>query len=138
MKKFFAIFLIVCMVITLCACGTTQSAEPVAPEVGEVNAPLKVGFIFLHDEQSTYDLNFLNSAKEACSSEGAEYIFKTNVPEGQECYDAACELADEGCSIVFADSFGHEDYMIQAAQAFPNVEFCHATGTQAHTVNLPS
>lgn len=138
MKKFFAIFLVVCMAIMLCACGTTQSVEPVAPEVGEVSAPLKVGFIFLHDEQSTYDLNFLNSAKEACSSEGVEYIFKTNVPEGQECYDAACGLADEGCSIVFADSFGHEDYMIQAAQAFPNVEFCHATGTQAHTVNLPN
>ncbi|MFR5782797.1 MAG: BMP family ABC transporter substrate-binding protein, partial [Oscillospiraceae bacterium] len=60
---------------------------------------------------------------------------RTNVPEGQECYDAAAELADDGCNIVFADSFGHEDFMIQAA-AVPRVQFCHATGTKAHTEGL--
>ena len=65
-----------------------------------------------------------------------EYVIKTNVPEGQECYDAAADLADAGCNIVFADSFGHEDYMIQAAKEFPDVQFCHSTGTKAHTENL--
>ena len=100
---------------------------------------MKVGFIFLHDENSTYDLNFMNAAKEACANLGFsedQYIFRTNIPEGQECYDAAAELADAGCSIVFADSFGHEDYMIQAAKEFPKVQFCHATGTRAHTEGL--
>jgi basic membrane protein A len=100
---------------------------------------LKVGFIFLHDENSTYDLNFLNAAKAACIEMGFtedQFIYRTNIPEGQECYDAACELADAGCSIVFADSFGHEDYLIQAAKEFPDVQFCHATGTKAHTEGL--
>ena len=46
------------------------------------------------------------------------------------------DLVDEGCNIVFADSFGHEDYMIQAAMECPEVEFCHATGTRAHTEGL--
>ena len=27
---------------------------------------VKVGFIFLHDQNSTYDLNFINAAQEAC------------------------------------------------------------------------
>ena len=67
-----------------------------------------------------------------------EAVHKTGIPEGNECYDAAAELADEGCDIVFADSFGHEDYLIQAARDYPNVQFCHATGTKAHTVNLPN
>ena len=102
----------------------------------EGEATVKAGFIFLHDENSTYDLNFINAAKEACESQGIEYVFKTGIPEGQECYEAACELADAGCNFVFADSFGHEDYMIEAAKEFPEVEFCHATGTKAHTEGL--
>ena len=100
---------------------------------------MKVGFICLHDENSTYDLNFINSAKAACKNLGISednYIIKTNIPEGQECYDAAAELVDAGCGIIFADSFGHEDYMIQAAKEFPDVQFCHSTGTKAHTEGL--
>lgn len=102
----------------------------------EGETTVKAGFIFLHDENSTYDLNFINAAKEVCESQGIEYVFKTGIPEGQECYEAACELADSGCNFVFADSFGHEDYMIEAAKEFPEVEFCHATGTKAHTEGL--
>ena len=97
---------------------------------------IKVGFIFLHDENSTYDLNFIDAATRACDEAGVTYMFKTNIPEGQECYEAACELADAGCSIIFADSFGHEDYMIEAAKEYPEVQFCHATGTKAHTEGL--
>lgn len=158
MKKFLALLLALVMVFALAACGeaeTTTSDAPAseAPEDGTVSeAPegdgtvagipldqVKVGFIFLHDENSTYDLNFINAAKAACEALGLtedQYVLRTNVPEGQECYDAAAELADDGCNIVFADSFGHEDFMIQAAREFPKVQFCHATGTKAHTEGL--
>ena len=134
MKKYLSLLLIIAMALTLCACG---SAAPEAT-VQEPSGNLKLGFIFLHDEQSTYDLNFMNAAKEACEKNGVEYVFKTGIPEGNECYDAAAELADTGCNLVFADSFGHEDFMIMAAKEFPNVQFCHATGTKAHTENLPN
>ena len=116
----------------------TADAEE-ATEATEETAQLsgvKAGFIFLHDENSTYDLNFLNAAKEACEKLGVEYVTKTNIPEGQECYEAACELADAGCNFIFADSFGHEDYMIEAAKEYPDVQFSHATGTKAHTEGL--
>ena len=154
MKKFLAMILALAMVFALCACGSSsapaesaapaeESAAPVeesaAPAEESAASDIKVGFIFLHDENSTYDLNFINGAKEACAALGLsedQFIFRTNIPEGQECYDAAAELADAGCSIVFADSFGHEDYMIQAAKEFPEVQFCHATGTKAHTEGL--
>ena len=110
--------------------GTSVMAGEVDP------ADFKVGFIMLHDENSTYDLNFINGAKKACEELGVPYEIKTNVPEGQECYDAAADLADAGCKMVFADSFGHEDYMIEAAKEFPDVQFCHSTGTKAHTEGL--
>lgn len=129
MKKFFALFLSIIMIATLCACGGAPSSQPAATDI-------KAGFIYLHDENSTYDSNFLNAAKEACEQAGIECINKTNIPESSECYNAAAELADAGCSIIFADSFGHESFMIQAARDFPEVEFCHATGTNAHTEEL--
>ena len=52
------------------------------------------------------------------------------------CYEACKDLVDRGCSIIIADSFGHEDYLIQAAKQFKDVQFCHATGTKAHTEKL--
>ena len=128
MKKFLAILLASLMVLGLVGCSNSNGNES--------NDTLKAGFIFLHDENSTYDLNFINAAKEACEALGIEYVLKTNIPEGQECYDAAMELVDEGCNVIFADSFGHEDFMIQAAKENPDVQFCHATGTKAHTEGL--
>ena len=143
MKKFLALLLSLSMVLALSACGGTKSDDDNAEgDETKTDAPaetatdFKVGFITLHDENSTYDLNFINAAKAACEKLGVEYTLITNVPEGQECYDKAAELADAGCNIIFADSFGHEDYMIQAAKEFPDVQFCHSTGTKAHTEGL--
>ena len=137
MKKITALLLALVMVFALCACGSNTDNGEKTP--ADNTADFKVGFICLHDENSTYDLNFINAAKAACENLGLseeQYIIKTNIPEGQECYNAAADLADAGCSVVFADSFGHEDYMIQAAKEFPEVQFCHATGTKAHTEDL--
>ena len=141
MKKFLALLLALVLSLSLAACGGKKEEAPADAEkpadTQEPASDIKVGFIFLHDENSTYDLNFINGAKAACENLGiTNYVFKTNVPEGQECYDTAAELADDGCNIIFADSFGHEDYMIQAAKEFPDVQFCHSTGVKAHTEGL--
>lgn len=149
MKKFLALLMALVMVFALAACGDdakpATSADPGATTseepsgAGIAKEDIKVGFIFLHDENSTYDLNFINAAKAAIEALGLtedQYEFRTNIPEGQECYDAAAELADDGCNIIFADSFGHEPFIIQAAQEFPDVQFCHSTGTRAHTEGL--
>lgn len=100
---------------------------------------LTVGFIALHDDNSTYDKNFLDAIREACANKGIDQdhlIIRTGIDETQECYDAAADLVDQGCDVIFADSFGHEQFMLQAAKEFPDVEFCHATGTLAHTENV--
>ncbi|MBR6567726.1 MAG: BMP family ABC transporter substrate-binding protein [Clostridia bacterium] len=153
MKKFLAVLLAAVMLFALAACGGNSGNEgdetlgmsdsPIAAvEIKadyEVPADFKIGFICLHDENSTYDLNFLNAVdriQEALKLTDEQVIVKVNVPEGNECYVAAKDLVGEGCKIVFANSFGHEDFMIQAAKEFPEVEFCHATGTKAHTEGL--
>lgn len=144
MKKLIAMLLALVMVFALCACGKTEApaaseapaAEETAPAEDAAAVTVKAGFIFLHDENSSYDLNFINAAKAACEALGVEYLFKTNIPEGEACYDAAAELVDEGCNFIFADSFGHEPFLLQAAKEFTEVQFCHATGTQAHTAGV--
>ena len=131
LAKVLALCLAISM-IALCfgACGGTKDQDDNKPE-------LKVGFIFLHDEQSTYDKNFMDAAKAACEEMGVEYAQKTQIPESKDCYDAAVELIEvDGCDIIFADSFGHEAFLIDAAKKYPDVQFCHATGTQAHTAGV--
>ena len=128
MKKILSLCLAVLM---LAAC---VSAFASCGERGEKK--MKVGFIFLHDENSTYDNNFLQAAKAACEAKGVEMVVKKNIPESSKCKDAADDLVAQGCTVVFADSFGHEDFMIQAAKEHKDVQFCHATGTKAHTEKL--
>ena len=130
MKKLLALILALALVFTLVGCGAANSGDADKKD-------LKVGFIFLHDEQSTYDKNFMDAAKAACEATGVEYAQKTQIPESKACYDAAVELIEvDGCDIIFADSFGHESFLIDAAKKYPDVQFCHATGTQAHTAGV--
>ncbi len=138
MKKVLSFLLVAVMLVAsvgvLTACGDKKETAD-----GGKGADVKIGFICLHDENSTYDKNFLVAAEAAVKELGLkpdQYIIKTNIPEGNECYEAAADLADQGCDIVFANSFGHEPFMIKAAKEFPDVQFCHATGTQAHTAGL--
>lgn len=130
MKKLLSVVLMAALlVMALAGCSASGSKE----------ADFKVGFIFLHDENSTYDKNFMDAATAATEKLGLtedQVMFKSNIPESNECYEAAAELVDAGCDLIFADSFGHESFMLQAAQEFPEVQFVHATGTQAHTAGV--
>ena len=163
MKKFVALLLALTLCIGLCACGAQPEAPaatdvPAATDAPAAEAPaeetpaatsetetttaskdIKVGFIFLHDENSTYDLNFINAAKAACAEVGLsddQVMMKTNISESQACYDAAAELVDAGCDLIITDSFGHESFALAAAKEFPEVHFVSCTGVKAHTEGL--
>ena len=139
MKKLIALLLALAMIFTLAACGGSDKDATADGNKDNAASDIKVGFICLHDEKSTYDLNFLNGVdevKETLGLKDSQVIVKTNVPEGDECYQAAADLVDQGCDVIFANSFGHEDFMIKAAKEFTDVQFCHATGTKAHTEKL--
>ena len=143
-----AIAMLLSAVAALAGCdgsATTEASETesllpaVKIEKFDVSEDFKIGVICLHDENSTYDNNFIKSIKrtqEALGLSDSQVLIKTNIPESSACEDAAKELAENGCKIVFADSFGHEEHMIAAAKAYPDVEFCHATGNRAQTEGL--
>ena len=126
MKKIIALVL----ALVLCLTAAASLADGIAKE------NIKMGIITLHDEQSTYDKNFIDSAKRAAANLGLsedQVIIVSGITESDECRQKALDLADEGCNIIFADSFGHEDFLIEAAKEYPEVTFAHATGTKAHT-----
>ena len=140
MKKFLAMLLALVMALSLVACGEKKDDTQGNGDGDATAAKVKVGFITLHDENSTYDKNFIDAAKEACANlglvENEDFFIKTNVGETEQCAEVAADLVDAGCNIIFADSFGHEPYMIQVAKENPEVQFCHSTGTRAHTEGL--
>ncbi len=130
MKKVFALILAVLMI---------ASTAVVLGSCSDSDDDFKLGVILLHDEKSTYDLNFIEAVNKAAKELGLredQVVFKKNIPEDNKCYDAAVDLVDQGCDVIFADSFGHEEHIIKAAKEYPDVQFCHATGTMAHTEKL--
>lgn len=127
MKKLLTILLVVALSLTLC-CGLVACNKN--------NTEVKVGLICLHGESSTYDKNFIDAFKAGCQAKGVELVIKTDIHETNECYETAEDLVDQGCNIIFADSFGHEAFLYQAAQQHKDVTFAHATGTTAHTKKL--
>lgn len=147
MKKAIALVLAIVLVVAcFAACGGNKGNDnTTTPSDGTSNAAtldvskIKFGLICLHDENSTYDNNFILAIKDAQKALGLkddQVLIKKNIPEDDSCYNAAAELVEQGCNIIFADSFGHESFMIQAAKEFKDVQFCHATGTQAKQVKL--
>lgn len=152
LKKILAVFMAVALIVTVfAACGKKEEGEKkgmsadllprqeIKTEV-KIPAEFKIGLICLHDENSTYDKNFIDSLKAAAKGMGLtddQVIIVPNIGEDTGCYDAAVDLAkNKGCSVIFADSFGHESFMKQAAKEFPNVQFCHATGTSSKTAGI--
>lgn len=154
MKKLLSVMLAVLLLVSACfafaSCGNNNdsangsdgSKENDSGNNGSTPTPssdFKLGVILLHDEKSTYDLNFINGVKAAAEALGLkenQVIYKRNIPESNVCYETALDLVDEGCKVIFADSFGHESHILKAAKENPDVQFCHATGTQAATANL--
>ena len=154
-KKVLSLVLVVAMLcslaISFASCGDEEdelkgmSESPLAAPAlsADFTVPenFKIGFICLHDESSTYDLNFINAVlkyQEALGLKNDQVIIKRNVPETEKCLEAAVDLVAQGCNIIFANSFGHEPYIAQAAVENPTVQFCHATGVTAAEKALPN
>jgi len=132
MKKIISALLVLTMILSMVGIFTSCSSYV-------DDGVFRIGVICLHDENSTYDYNFIraiNNVKSTLGLADDQVIIKTNIPESDECYNTAKELVQKGCDVIFADSFGHEEFMLQAAKEYPQVEFCHATGTLAHTENV--
>lgn len=146
MKKFLALLMAGAMTLGLAACGDSPAPAPAASSKPAASAPaasapsdakpaVKVGLICVHDINSGYDAAHIEGLTKACEDLGidvdSQVVFKYNIGEDEACHDMAVELAEDGCGIVFSDSYGHQTYMQQAAEEYPNVTFVSCTGDLA-------
>ena len=154
MKKALSILLAMGMTVGMVAgCGDTADNSSAADNSAAASteagtdgtqaaasaADIKVGVIYIGDENEGYTAAHMAGIDEMAANLGLsddQIIEKTTIPEDESCYDAAVDLADQGCNIIFATSFGHETYILQAAQEYPDIQFCHATGYQAASSGL--
>ncbi len=145
MKKFLALLMAAAMTFSLAACGSSSSSDTSGSGSSSGSASsaaasdLKVGVILIGDENEGYSyahIEGVEQAKETLGLSDDQIIYKYNIPEDETCYDTAIDLVEQGCDIIFANSFSHESYILQAASENPDVLFCHATGTMAKTSGL--
>ncbi len=139
MKKIVSLVLTLVLLLSCVALFTSCNPDDGSDFTPVAKKDLKIGLICLHDDSSTYDKNFIDAMYRALDNLGLskdQLVLFTGVKESSDCYDKAVACVNQGCQVVFADSFGHEDFLLQAANEYPNVRFCHATGTKAHTEDL--
>ena len=132
MKKFVSVLMVLCVILSLTA---VAGATPVAKE------QIKVGYIMIGDENEGYTQSHVDAIKSAAAAIGLsddQVIIKWNTSEGEVCYEAAADLADSGCNIIFSNSYGHESYMIQAAKEYPEVQLAPPPATRPPLPALPT
>lgn len=124
MKKLIALVLV--CVLCLAACSALA-------------ADLKVGVILIGDETEGYTLAHMNGIKEAAAALGlsdSQFVWKYKMPEDQTCYDAALDCIGQGCNLIISNSYGHQTYMVLAAEEYPDVTFVAMTGDFAALTGL--
>ena len=145
MKKFISLLAVMALSLSLVACGSKDEKKDKETNANQTTesgkesekldaSKIKVGAIFIGDENEGYTAAHYEGVKamqETLGLKDNQIVVKWTTPENEECHDAACDLAEEGCNIIFANSFGYETYIQEVAAEYPEVEFCHATGNKA-------
>ena len=142
MKKLMGILLAASMVFSLAACGSTadtaasSAAGTTATAEGSSDsdnqAPdVKVGAIILGDETEGYSAAHINGIKEAAAELGMsddQIVWKYKIAEGGVTADAAEDLVGQGCNLIISNSYGHQTYMEEEAEKYPDINFVAMTG----------
>ena len=128
-KKVVSLLLAAVMVLTMTAFASVVYAAD--EDSVEADPNFKMGVILVGDETEGYSAAHIAGVKEAAKELGlddSQIIWKYKVPEDSSCYDAAIDLVGQGCSLVIGNSYGHQTYLVQAAQEYPDVTFVSMTG----------
>lgn len=149
MKKLMGILLAASMVFSLAACGSTadtaasSAAGTTATAEGSSSnnqAPdVKVGAIILGDETEGYSAAHINGIKEAAAELGMsddQIVWKYKIAEGGVTADAAEDLVGQGCNLIISNSYGHQTYMEEEAEKYPDINFVAMTGDFAAISDL--
>lgn len=116
--------------LKLLAAGAGVAAMPSLVRA-QADGPMKIGLVYVSpigDAGWTFQHEL--GRRELVETFGAkiETRFVESVPEGADAERVIRDMAQSGCRIVFATSFGYMNYVERVARAFPKTAFLHATG----------
>lgn len=130
-KKIASLFLaaaLICSVFAFTSCSNDKTAGGAKNAAGD---NLKIGVILVGDESEGYTKAHIDGIEEAAKElklADDQIIWEYCVAEDNTCYEKAKELALKGCQLVISNSYGHQDFMVQAAQEYPDTTFVSMTG----------
>lgn len=131
-KRLVAMLLVMAMVVTMTACGGTKETESSSQTETEgqasVDAPgkgaTKIGVLLVGTRD---DYGYNQALYEGCIESGkelgVEVLIKESVPEDSSSQAVMEQLIAEGCTIIYATSYGHREYAELVADAHPEVAF---------------
>ncbi len=132
MKKILALALALVMLLCVVSCGNANVNDNEADE-------LKIGVILIGDETEGYSLAHIDGIKAAAEALGIsenQISWKKKVGENEACSTAIKQLVADGCDLIISNSYGHQDFMVVAAEEYPEVNFVAATGDYAAITGL--
>jgi basic membrane protein A and related proteins len=128
--------LMMALALVLAACGggddTTATTEADAPVATEAPAePLKVAFVFVGpvaDQGWNWAHGQGTEAVKAKFGDAVAITVLEDIPEGSDSQRVFEDLAADGNKLIFGNSFGYGEWMLAAAENFPDTVFMQATG----------
>ena len=120
----------------LVACGKKEeAAAPAAAPAPAAAAPaadkLKIGFVYVSpvgDGGWTYQHELGRKAIQEKFGDKIETSMVESVPESADAERVMRDMAGQGNKLVFATSFGYQEFVQKAAADLKDVKFEHATG----------
>ncbi|HWQ10108.1 MAG TPA: BMP family ABC transporter substrate-binding protein [Holophaga sp.] len=110
---------------------TLGTAALFAATLASAQTPAKVGFVYVGpvgDSGWTFQHDVARRQMETALKGKVTTQFVENVPEGADSERVIREMAQSGCKVIFATSFGYMNPALKVAEQFPNTIFMHATG----------
>ncbi len=146
MKKILAALLCAALLFALAACSggsgngdTTDTGSDT--KGGDNKKNIKIGVILIGDENEGYTYAHIEGIKEAMKENNIsedQVVWKYNIPENEQCKETAEDLAEQGCTAIFSNSYNHQTYMQQVAgePGYEDITFVSATGDTAANSGL--
>lgn len=120
----------------LMGCGKKEEAAPApaaapAAEAPAKAEPLKIAFLYVSpigDGGWTYQHELGRRTLQEKFGDQIETSFVENVPEGADSERVMRDMVGQGNKLIFATSFGYQEFVQKVAADAPEVKFEHATG----------
>lgn len=120
--------------VALVGCGNKEELSLVPASAAQAptqTVPLKIAFLYVSpigDGGWTYQHNLGRRMIQDKFGDKVQTSYVESVPESADAERVLRDIADQGNQLIFATSFGYQEFVQKVAADTPEVNFEHATG----------